>query len=62
MKATIESTDQLVTIDGVSCRAWNGTTEGGASFTAFIALLKVPNGQDQSQFERELLEQPARDL
>lgn len=62
MKATIESTGRLVTIDGVSCRAWNGKTEGGVKFTAFIALLKVPNGEDQSQFARELLEMQPRDL
>ena len=62
MKATIESTDQLVDIDGVKCRAWKGMSSGGAQFTAFIVLLRVPNAMAQGEFERELIEQPPRKI
>lgn len=72
MKATITSTDKIVTIDavGVECsseygsggscqtkaRVWEGVTEGGVAFVAYIPLVQVKRDADNAQFERELVE------
>lgn len=72
MKATITSTDRIVEIDavGVECdsqygsgglcrtkaRVWEGVTEGGVAFVAYIPLVMVHAADDNSEFERELAE------
>lgn len=59
MKATITSTDQIVALDTagtVRARVWEGATEGGVSFTAYIITVQVRRSADNSEFERELLE------
>lgn len=62
MKAHISSTDQIVDINAVGypsmtkARVWEGLTEGGIRFTAYIPLVQVHKGDDNSQFERELSE------
>ncbi len=62
MKATIASTDQIVDINAVGhpgktkARVWEGVTDGGVRFTAYIPLVQVSAGDDNSQFERELSE------
>jgi len=62
MKAKIESTNQIVTINAVgfsgqtTARVWEGVTEAGVRFTAYIPLVQVHKGDDNSQFERELSE------
>lgn len=58
MKATIESTNQLAEVNGLDVRVWNGRTENGVEFLAFITGVAVPEGHDCTQFERELREQP----
>jgi hypothetical protein len=57
MKIKLESTSQIVELDGIECRVWEGTTEGGVPLTAFIPRVAVHRDHDQSQFERELTEQ-----
>lgn len=56
MKLTIESTSQLLTIDGVPARVWEGQTENGIPVTAFITRVAVAVGCDATEFERELAE------
>lgn len=62
MKAKIESTDQIVTINAVGApgytkaRVWEGVTEAGVPFTAYIPLVQVHKDADNTQFERELAE------
>jgi hypothetical protein len=56
MRITIEATDKLTTIAGSECRVWNGTSENGAKCLVFVARVAVPEGEDQSAFERELRE------
>lgn len=56
MKITLESTSQIVEFNGIDCRVWEGTTEGGVPLTAFIPRVAVDRGHDASQFERELRE------
>lgn len=62
MKATITSTDAIVDIDAIGhggktkARVWEGVTEAGVEFVAYIPLVQVKTDADNSQFERELSE------
>jgi hypothetical protein len=62
VKATIESTEQMVMVNGVvPARVWEGRTEGGVPFFALITRVAVHKDADCSQFSRELEEHgPAR--
>lgn len=65
MKATITSTDQIVPIskDGrVQARVWEGVTEGGVRFTAYIANIQVLTTDDNAEFERALREHKTPDV
>lgn len=64
LKAKISSTDQIV--DMLDChekpftaRVWEGVTDAGVPFTAYIPVVQVHKGADNSQFERELAEHDA---
>ena len=54
MKATIESTSKIVTLNGIPARVWEGETESGIGVICFITRVAVKEGEDQSQFEKEL--------
>lgn len=62
MKATIVSTDRIVDIDAVGhpgrteARVWEGITEAGVFFTAYIPTVQVDRKADNSVFEKELRE------
>lgn len=59
MKATITSTSAIVPIspDGkMHARVWEGVSEAGVPFTAYVTLCQVHKDADNSQFERELQE------
>lgn len=56
MKATLESTSKIVTMNGIPCRIWEGKTESGIPFHAYIVRVAVAPNQDNSQFEKELTE------
>lgn len=65
MKATIESTDVIVESvptygpcerADVHARVWEGVTENGVEFVAYIMTLQVRTEADNSAFERELIE------
>jgi hypothetical protein len=43
IKATIEETGELATIDGVLTRVWKGQTSNGLDVAMYIALIGVPN-------------------
>jgi len=61
MKATIESTDRLVEISDPSgrratARVWEGVTEGGVPFTAYITQVQVrAGGGREAAFNRDLV-------
>jgi hypothetical protein len=57
MKITIESTDEIVTIDGVECRHWKGTTENGTPCEVFVHRIAVRDDAKDA-FDRELREKP----
>lgn len=59
MKITLESTSQIVQLNGVNCRVWEGKSEGGARLTAFIVRVAVDPDGDASELERELKAQRA---
>jgi hypothetical protein len=59
MKAQITSTTQIVSVDpagAIKARVWEGITEAGVPFTAYITTCQVRSNADNSEFERELRE------
>lgn len=60
MKITLENTDKIVTLatpDGsVPARIWEGHTESGIAVHAFITRIGANRLDDNTQFERELIE------
>jgi hypothetical protein len=56
MKATLESTSKVVEFNGVPARIWEGKTEKGVHFHAFVVRVGVGRGEDASEFEAELKE------
>ncbi|AXK79975.1 hypothetical protein DW352_05245 [Pseudolabrys taiwanensis] len=68
MKATIQSTDRVVSISDPTCacatlqaRVWEGVTESGVPFVAYITIVQVHRKEDNTEFERELQEHKAPD-
>lgn len=57
MQIQIESTDQLTTMNGVPCRAWNGVTADGTPCIVFVHHIAVHKDHDAAQFDKELAEQ-----
>jgi hypothetical protein len=55
---TIMPTNQFVVIEGLLTRRWNGVTDEGTSCHLFIASIRVPPGEDNADFLRELRELP----
>lgn len=50
MKISIESTDQIVTLNGVPARVWEGTSAGGVRVHAFITRIAVDRADDGAEF------------
>ena len=59
MKATLESTSKIVTLNGLPARIWEGKTASGIPIHAYVTRVAVRNGADISQFEAELQETAA---
>lgn len=57
MKITLQSTEKVVTLNGLPARIWEGKTESGIEVHAYITLIAVEKTNDTSEFERELQEQ-----
>jgi hypothetical protein len=57
MKISLESTDQLVWLNGVPARVWQGTTESGAGVQAFITRIAIDRADvaANEQVARELM-------
>jgi hypothetical protein len=56
MQLTIESTDTLLVHDGVECRLWRGTTEGGAPVDVLVHRVGAPTAAGQAELETKLQE------
>jgi hypothetical protein len=59
MKLTLQNTDQIVDVNGVPARVWRGQNDSGIEVHALITRIAVLKAEDNSQFDRELREQPA---
>ena len=67
MKATITSTTEVVEISDphgkrALARVWEGISDRGVPFVAYITCVQVRRDADNSQFEAELGEHKAPDL
>jgi len=56
MKVILESTDKIVTVNGVPARVWQGRTAGGIECHAYITRIAVAKDLDATEFESELKE------
>jgi len=54
MKVTLESTEKIVTVNGVPARIWEGHTESGIRVHAYMTRIAAPETEDLEQFAREL--------
>jgi len=59
MKIQIESTTKIVELNGVPARIWEGKTASGIPVHCYVTRIAVDNGDDVTEFERELKEQRA---
>jgi hypothetical protein len=59
VKATMVSTDQIVRVEKQVARVWEGVTEKGVPFVAYITMVQVRASEDLKQFERELVHKQA---
>jgi hypothetical protein len=57
MKATIQSTQQIIKVNGMQARVWTGKSERGIPFELLIVRVAVSKAEDCSQFDEELKEQ-----
>jgi len=56
VKINLESTTKIVRVNGVPARIWEGTTDSGIPVHCYVTRIAVAQGQDTTQFERELRE------
>ena len=57
MKITITSTSNLITINGMQCRLWEGTTESGIKIHALIARIACEKDDPRAgELGNELIE------
>lgn len=56
MMIILENTDKLIDVNGIQSRLWQGKTESGIQVTCLIIRLAVNAEEDQTEFDRELLE------
>jgi len=54
MNVELHSTSQIVDLNGVPARVWEGQTDSGIPVHAFITRIAAPAEADQAEFEREL--------
>ena len=59
MKITIESTTEVVELNGIQCRVWEGETAAGVKVQVLVPRIAVHKTEDASEFERELQEKLA---
>lgn len=57
-KITILPTREMMTIDGVRGRVWEGISESGVRCKLLVHRIAVIDGQDDGAFVRGLLEMP----
>ena len=55
----LESTSEIVEVNNVPARIWEGETDSGIKVYALITRIAVGRSEDTEQFDKELLEQKA---
>jgi hypothetical protein len=55
MKVTLEMSDELVNVDGVICRIWNGYAENEVPVRFYVHRVAVPIKLPQKLFQEELI-------
>lgn len=56
MVMQLRATDVITKCDGVTCRVWEGVTEGGVRCNVFVHHLSASNRQETNYLEQELHE------
>jgi hypothetical protein len=56
MKMHIESTSQIVEVNGVDARVWEGTTDAGVPVQCLIVRIAADRRYSCAEFERDLKE------
>jgi len=60
MTVIVHSTDRIIDInDGLKARVWVGVTVSGIKVQMLVPRIAALKTEDLSQFDRELVEQPA---
>ena len=59
MKMIIESTSELLILDGVQVRVWKGVTDHGVACDVLVHRVRVRFPADFREFESSLFAQPA---
>lgn len=54
MEIFVANTSKVVFLNGVPSRIWEGHTAKGVKVHAYITRIAVAEGEDQTEFEREL--------
>jgi hypothetical protein len=57
MQVTMESTEEIIKIDGVQTRLWKGTTDTGIKVHCFIHRISPQQHDQLEEFENEFIEQ-----
>jgi len=57
MQIVIESTGEVIELDGVPVRLWRGTTAAGVPCNVFVHRVHVAWGLDTKDFSDDLLQQ-----
>lgn len=58
MKITIESTEHVVDVDGVTCRYWKGVTADGVPCHVLVHRVAFHNAEGYRAASQELFEMP----
>lgn len=57
MRITVESTDRIVTLNGIPARIWEGETDSGIKLHCFITRIGINKNEHRlEEFEQELQE------
>jgi hypothetical protein len=59
MIITIESTEKIVTLNGVTARIWEGKTQKGIPIHCYITRIAVSKEEDSAEFDKDLQEHRA---
>lgn len=62
MRISIESTDMMTEVQGVTCRIWRGVTERGTRCELVVPLIRVKRGENAAELDAELKKLPGADV